>query len=235
MERYVGKPQKEPGHQTRDTASPIDNVRSPGVGHAYVYGRDGGYPETLAAKFEVLFPHLDEWQQWLLMGAEARALGRGAIGPAGLPGSARPRCCWEWMSWTRVLSRWAGAAAGVGDASGRPRIWIRSCARHCSPWWSRGSGAIRCRRWVDDHVDPSAGRGVDPPGPIRPAPILSVTCCGPMGSACRATPRPSRASATRTRTRSPGPSASCQDLSGHRQPGARFSVDTKKKETVREF
>jgi hypothetical protein len=32
MERYVGKPQKEPGHQTRDTASPIDNVRSPEPG-----------------------------------------------------------------------------------------------------------------------------------------------------------------------------------------------------------
>ena len=32
MERYVGKHQKEPGHQTRDTASPVDNVRSPGSG-----------------------------------------------------------------------------------------------------------------------------------------------------------------------------------------------------------
>jgi RNA repair pathway DNA polymerase beta family len=30
MERYVGKHQKVPGHQTRDTASPVDNVRSPG-------------------------------------------------------------------------------------------------------------------------------------------------------------------------------------------------------------
>ena len=29
MERYVGKHQKEPGHQTRDTASSLDNVRSP--------------------------------------------------------------------------------------------------------------------------------------------------------------------------------------------------------------
>jgi hypothetical protein len=31
MERYVGKHQKEPGHQTRDTALPVDNVRSPGA------------------------------------------------------------------------------------------------------------------------------------------------------------------------------------------------------------
>jgi isoamylase len=32
MERYAGKHQKEPGHQTRDTASPVDNVRSPDPG-----------------------------------------------------------------------------------------------------------------------------------------------------------------------------------------------------------
>ena len=29
MERYVGKHQKEPGHQTRDTAPPVDNVKEP--------------------------------------------------------------------------------------------------------------------------------------------------------------------------------------------------------------
>jgi len=33
----------------------------------------------LAAKFEALFPHLDERQRRLLMGAEARALGHGGI------------------------------------------------------------------------------------------------------------------------------------------------------------
>src|SRR3974390_916610 len=35
--------------------------------------------EMLAAKFEAIFPHLDERQRRLLMGAEARALGRGGI------------------------------------------------------------------------------------------------------------------------------------------------------------
>jgi len=34
---------------------------------------------VLAAKFEVIFPHLDERQRRLLMGAEARAIGRGGI------------------------------------------------------------------------------------------------------------------------------------------------------------
>src|SRR5258708_28588054 len=35
--------------------------------------------ELLAAKFQALFPHLDERQRRLLMGAEARALGHGGI------------------------------------------------------------------------------------------------------------------------------------------------------------
>jgi len=42
----------------------------------------GGNEETgqvLAAKFQVIFPHLDERQRRLLMGAEARALGHGGI------------------------------------------------------------------------------------------------------------------------------------------------------------
>src|SRR6478609_10451891 len=35
--------------------------------------------EMLAAKFEAIFPHLDERQRRLLLGAEARALGHGGI------------------------------------------------------------------------------------------------------------------------------------------------------------
>src|SRR6516164_5318476 len=35
--------------------------------------------EMLAAKLEAIFPHLDERQRRLLLGAEARALGRGGI------------------------------------------------------------------------------------------------------------------------------------------------------------
>ena len=43
------------------------------------YGRHDGNRGVLAAKFEVIFPHLDERQRRLLMGAEARALGHGGI------------------------------------------------------------------------------------------------------------------------------------------------------------
>ena len=42
----------------------------------------GGAEEVvrvLAAKFAAIFPHLDERQRRLLMGAEARALGHGGI------------------------------------------------------------------------------------------------------------------------------------------------------------
>src|SRR6202158_5003354 len=35
--------------------------------------------QVVAAKFETIFPHLDERQRRLLMGAEARALGHGGI------------------------------------------------------------------------------------------------------------------------------------------------------------
>src|SRR5437899_3878391 len=35
--------------------------------------------QVLAAKFQVIFPHLDERQRRLLMGAEARVLGHGGI------------------------------------------------------------------------------------------------------------------------------------------------------------
>jgi len=35
--------------------------------------------QVLAAKFQVIFPHLDKRQRRLLMGAEARALGHGGI------------------------------------------------------------------------------------------------------------------------------------------------------------
>jgi hypothetical protein len=58
---------------------------------------------TLEAKFQVLFPHLDERGRRLVMGAEARVLGHGGI---------------------RMVARAAGVAertvsAGVGRVGGR--------------------------------------------------------------------------------------------------------------------
>jgi hypothetical protein len=42
-------------------------------------GATEGSRQVLAAKFQVIFPHLDERQRRLLMGAEARLLGHGGI------------------------------------------------------------------------------------------------------------------------------------------------------------
>ena len=43
------------------------------------YGAMDETGQVLAAKFQAIFPHLDERQRRLLMGAEARALGHGGI------------------------------------------------------------------------------------------------------------------------------------------------------------
>jgi Rhodopirellula transposase DDE domain len=48
-----------------------------------------GTGETLAAKFGAIFPHLDERQRRLLMGAEARALGHGGIRVVALAAGVR--------------------------------------------------------------------------------------------------------------------------------------------------
>ena len=48
-----------------------------------------GTRETLAAKFEAIFPHLDERQRRLLMGAEARVLGHGGIRVVALAAGVR--------------------------------------------------------------------------------------------------------------------------------------------------
>ena len=102
--------------------------------------------QVLAAKFAVIFPHLDERQRRLLMGAEARALGHGGIRlvarAAGVREATVSLGVDELDSGAEPLGRARGRA---GAASGQP-MWIRGCARRCWPWWSRMSGAIRCRR-----------------------------------------------------------------------------------------
>src|ERR1700683_326517 len=84
--------------------------------------------EVLAAKFEVIFPHLDERQRRLLLGAEARALGHGGI---------------------RLVARAAGGREGTGalggGGGGRPRR-LGGGPGGGGPGSSGRSAAIRCRR-----------------------------------------------------------------------------------------
>src|ERR1700722_7908520 len=110
-----------------------------------------GTRETLAAKFEAIFPHLDERQRRLLMGAEARALGHGGIRVVALAAGVREATvslgAAELESGAGPLGggRRAGRAGPVESVSGW-LTWTRDCGRRCWRWWSLMSAGIRCRR-----------------------------------------------------------------------------------------
>src|ERR1039457_3582303 len=111
-----------------------------------------GFEESLAAKFTVLFPHLDERQRRLLMGAEARVLGHGgirgvgraagvrgatgALGGGELGGGRRgrgwggPRGGGGWARAPGARSGWDGRAGRAGAASAC-LPWARACGRRC--------------------------------------------------------------------------------------------------------
>ena len=78
-------------------------------------------------------------------------------------------------------------------------------------------------RWTTQ-VDPDAGRRADPGRAHGVAPTPSATCCARRASACRATPRRSRAPSTRTATRSSATSTSRPRPT--RRPGSRWSAWT---------
>ncbi len=87
--------------------------------------------EMLAAKFGVIFPHLDERQRRLLMGAEARVLGHGGIRMVATAAEVREATVSQGLpSWTGARSRWAGRAGRAVAASGW-LTWTWGCGRRC--------------------------------------------------------------------------------------------------------
>ncbi len=90
-----------------------------------------GFEESLAAKFQVLFPHLDERQRRLLMGAEARALGHGGIRlvarAAGVREATVAQGVAELDSGAEPLGRAPPARRGP-QAGGRCRSWLTAGA-----------------------------------------------------------------------------------------------------------
>jgi hypothetical protein len=88
----------------------------------------------LAAKFGAIFPHLDERQRRLLLGAEARALGHGGIrlvaGAVGVREATVSLGVDELESGAEPLGR----ARGPGGGASGPPIWIPGCARRCWRW-----------------------------------------------------------------------------------------------------
>ena len=97
----------------------------------------------LAAKFAVIFPHLDERQRRLLMGAEARALGHGGIRmvarAAGVREGTVSLGIGELESGVEPLG---GSGVRAGAASGL-LTWTRASSRRCWPWSGPTSGATR--------------------------------------------------------------------------------------------
>jgi hypothetical protein len=164
--------------------------------------------EMLAAKFGTIFPHLDERQRRLLLGAEARALGHGGI---------------------RLVARAAGVReATVSLGADELEAGAEPLGRARRP----GGGRKRAAD-VDPGLRPALRALVgpeergDPMSPLRwttkstrdladeltrQGHKVGADTVGDLlrdeGSACRATPRPWRGRGTRTGTPSSGTSTS---------------------------
>ena len=115
--------------------------------------------QVLAAKFQVIFPHLDERQRRLLMGAEARALGHGGIRLVARAAGVR-----EATVSLGVDELDCGAdAAGPGAPAGRRAQAGRRAGSGAAPGAAGPGGAGGARRSdvaaaVDDEVDPQRWR-----------------------------------------------------------------------------
>ena len=96
-------------------------------------GAIGEIEAALTAKFEALFPHLDERQRRLLLGAEARVLGHGGIRvvarAAGVGEGTVSRGVSELDSGEAPLGR----ARRAGEAAGDWPTSTRACGRRCWP------------------------------------------------------------------------------------------------------
>ena len=162
----------------------------------------------LAAKFEAIFPHLDERQRRLLMGAEARALGHGGIRlvarAAGVREATVSLGVDELDSGAEPLGRVRRPGGGRKRAADLDPGLVPALLALVEPE-ERGD-PMSPLRWTTKSTRTLAGE-LTRQG-HRVGATRSVTCCGRRGSACRATPRPSRASSTRTGTRSSATSTS---------------------------
>ena len=102
--------------------------------------------ESLAAKFAALLPHLDERQQRLYLGSEARSLGHGGVAAvARAAGVSRPTVTAgvaELEAGGQPLGRHGGPAVAARRWTGP----TRGCARRCWRWWIPARAATRSRR-----------------------------------------------------------------------------------------
>src|SRR5229473_4998800 len=96
--------------------------------------------QVLAAKFAVIFPHLDERQRRLLMGAEARALGHGGIRLVARAAGVREATVSLGVDELEAGAEPLGRARRLGGGRKRAADLDPGWSRRCWRWWSRTSG-----------------------------------------------------------------------------------------------
>ena len=120
--------------------------------------------EVLAAKLQAIFPHLDERQRRLLMGAEARALGHGGIRAVARAAGVREATvslgAGELDSGAGPLGRARRPGGGRKKAADLDP-GLRAALLALAGPQERG---IRYRRCGGRRSRPQPGGGADPPG-----------------------------------------------------------------------
>ena len=139
-------------------------------------GIDTEVIEGLAAKFGAVLPHLDERQRRLLMGAEARALGRGGIRlvarAAGVREATVSLGVDELEAGAEPLGRARRPGGGRKRAAKLDPGLVPALLALVEPGCAGGPGVAAA---VDGEVDPEAGRGADRARGTGSAPTRSVT------------------------------------------------------------
>jgi Rhodopirellula transposase DDE domain len=149
----------------------------------------------LAAKFQAVFPHLDERQRRLLAGAEARALGRGGVRvvarAAGMREGTVSRGVAEVDSGVDPLGRTRAAGGGrkrsrVLDVGLRPALLALIEPDERGDPMSPLRWTTRSTRTLAGELTRQGHRvGADTVADLT----LWLTCCVRKGSASKATPR----------------------------------------------
>src|SRR6185312_14249863 len=116
---------------------------------------EGQPDESVARRYAVLRPYLDERQRRLLLGAEAAELGRGGIKAVALATGVHPDTV---AKGARELEAAPNPRVGCGHpaaAASRPPRTTPGSGRPCARWSTRRPVGIRPRRWCGRRSRPA--------------------------------------------------------------------------------
>ena len=150
--------------------------------------------EDVARRYELVRPHLDEKARRLVLGAEAVALGRGGTKRVAEATGAHPDTVARGRREVQSAEPQDGRnppAGGGTPAAGRDRSGSASGIGGAGGAGHPGRSDVAVE--VDDQVDPEPGRGAGRAGTSGVAPDRGQLLTASWGTACRPTPRPSRA------------------------------------------